>query len=111
MLSWEKDQYLGTEAIINKLVVRLFPAFPLAPQFLIGWGQSLPFQTVKHQPSNIQAQPSRSDLGVQSILVLVTGHLAPDDSPNPLQFSQTFQLLPDNGSYYVYNDIFSLVLG
>ena len=25
-----------------------------------------------------------------------------DDSPNPLQFSQVFQLIPDGGSYYVY---------
>ena len=24
-----------------------------------------------------------------------------DDSPNPLQFSQVFQLIPDGGSYYV----------
>ena len=49
-----------------------------------------------------------------------------DDSPNPLQFSQVFQLIPDGGSYYVcvipldrpprtglmrlvrYNDIFRL---
>ena len=25
-----------------------------------------------------------------------------DDSQNPLQFSQVFQLIPDAGSYYVY---------
>jgi len=24
-----------------------------------------------------------------------------DDSPNPLQFSQVFNLIPDGGSYYV----------
>jgi hypothetical protein len=24
-----------------------------------------------------------------------------DDSPNPLQFSQVFHLIPDGGSYYV----------
>lgn len=25
-----------------------------------------------------------------------------DDSPNPLQFSQVFHLIPDGASYYVY---------
>lgn len=29
-------------------------------------------------------------------------YLQVDDSPNPLQFSQVFQLIPDGASYYVY---------
>lgn len=34
-----------------------------------------------------------------------------DDSPHPMNYSQTFQLLPEGGSYYVFNDIFRLVYG
>ncbi len=34
-----------------------------------------------------------------------------DDSPHPLQFTQTFTLNPENGSFYVFNDIFRLVYG
>lgn len=29
----------------------------------------------------------------------------------PMRFSQTFQLLPGSGSYYVFNDIFRLNYG
>ena len=37
-----------------------------------------------------------------SLIVSVTGLLVVDDSPNPLQFSQVFHLIPDGGGYYVY---------
>ena len=33
---------------------------------------------------------------------LLDGTHQVDDSPNPLQFSQVFHLIPDAGSYYVY---------
>lgn len=32
-----------------------------------------------------------------------------DDGQNPLKFSQSFTLLPENGSFYVFNDIFRYV--
>ena len=32
-----------------------------------------------------------------------------DDSPAPLQFTQMFTLNPENGSFYVFNDIFRYV--
>ncbi len=28
-----------------------------------------------------------------------------------MNYTQTFQLLPDGGSYFVFNDVFRLVLG
>lgn len=85
--------------------------------------QSLPFEKVQHKITTLDAQPSSP--GVASMIVSVTGLLMVsrgllhirlctkrggplplcnqvDDSPNPLQFSQVFQLIPDGGSYYVY---------
>ncbi|KAJ3364007.1 Nuclear transport factor 2 [Kappamyces sp. JEL0680] len=38
------------------------------------------------------------------ILVMVTGRLLVDEEKNPMQFSQSFQLIPENGSYYVFNE-------
>lgn len=78
--------------------------------------QNLPFAKVRHQVSTVDVQPSISE---KAILVSVTGYLfvcwflvSPhcypsllrqvDDGPNPLSFSQVFQLVSDNGTYYVY---------
>ncbi|KAI0059031.1 nuclear transport factor 2 [Artomyces pyxidatus] len=90
MLSFEGAQTLGASAIVEKLT-------------------NLPFQTVQHKVSTLDAQPSSAT--VASLIVSVTGLLVVDDSPNPLQFSQVFQLIPDGGSYYVFNDIFRLNYG
>ncbi|EIW60844.1 nuclear transport factor 2 [Trametes versicolor FP-101664 SS1] len=90
MLTWEGTPILGAAAISEKLV-------------------SLPFEKVQHKITTLDAQPSSP--GVASMIVSVTGLLMVDDSPNPLQFSQVFQLIPDGGSYYVYNDIFRLNYG
>nr|GAT60892.1 nuclear transport factor 2 [Mycena chlorophos] len=87
MLSFEGAQILGTNAIVEKLA-------------------SLPFQKVEHKVTTKDAQPSSSS--VASVLVSVTGMLVVDDSPNPLQFSQVFHLMPESGTYYVFNDIFRL---
>ncbi|KAF7316955.1 Nuclear transport factor 2 [Mycena chlorophos] len=87
MLSFEGAQILGTSAIVEKLA-------------------SLPFQKVEHKVTTKDAQPSSSS--VASVLVSVTGMLVVDDSPNPLQFSQVFHLMPESGTYYVFNDIFRL---
>ncbi|KAG6829855.1 hypothetical protein H0H92_003298 [Tricholoma furcatifolium] len=85
MLTWEGTQILGSEAITEKLV-------------------NLPFQKVEHKITTFDAQPSSPS--VASIIVSVTGLLVVDDSPNPLQFSQTFQLIPDGASYYMLIDRF-----
>jgi hypothetical protein len=88
--------------------------------------QGLPFQKVQHRVATLDAQPSGEQGG---ILVLVTGALlvganaptvvdmntsltAPqvDEEQNPMNYTQSFQLLPDGaGSYFVYNDIFRLI--
>ncbi|KAJ7032507.1 hypothetical protein C8F04DRAFT_1107065 [Mycena alexandri] len=87
MLSFEGAQIAGAAAIAEKLV-------------------TLPFQKVQHKVTTRDAQPSSGT--VASLLVSVTGLLVVDDSPNPLQFSQVFHLIPEGGSYYVFNDIFRL---
>ncbi|VDB83265.1 unnamed protein product [Peniophora sp. CBMAI 1063] len=87
MLTFEGSQIMGGAAITEKLV-------------------SLPFQKVVHKVTTRDAQPSAP--GQTSLIVSVTGMLVVDDSPNPLQYSQVFHLLPEGGSYYVYNDIFRL---
>jgi len=64
---------------------------------------------VQHKVTTLDAQPSSPN--VASLLVSVTGLLLVDDSENPLNFSQVFQLIPDGTTYYVFNDIFRLNYG
>ncbi|EKM56002.1 uncharacterized protein PHACADRAFT_257005 [Phanerochaete carnosa HHB-10118-sp] len=90
MLTWEGTPILGDAAIAEKLV-------------------TLPFQTVQHKVTTLDAQPSSPS--VASLIVSVTGLLIVDEGSNPLQFSQVFQLIPDGSSYYIYNDIFRLNYG
>ncbi|KAG6867403.1 Nuclear transport factor 2 [Termitomyces sp. T159_Od127] len=90
MLTWEGTPIAGSNAIAEKLT-------------------SLPFSKVQHKVTTLDAQPSSPT--VASLIVSVTGLLVVDDSTNPLQFSQIFQLIPDGSSYYVYNDIFRLNYG
>ncbi|KAI0713487.1 nuclear transport factor 2 [Earliella scabrosa] len=90
MLSWEGSPIVGAANITEKLT-------------------SLPFEKVQHKVTTLDAQPSSPSLA--SLIVSVTGLLVVDDSTNPLQFSQVFQLIPDGGSYYVFNDIFRLNYG
>lgn len=86
MLTFETTQVQGAKAIVEKLT-------------------SLPFQKVTHQISTLDAQPASPN---GDILVMVTGGLAIDEEENPQRYSQVFHLVPDGGSYYVYNDIFRL---
>ena len=86
MLTFESSQMQGARNIIEKLA-------------------SLPFQKVQHRISTLDAQPA-SEAG--DVLVMVTGELLIDDEQNPQRYSQVFHLMPDNGSYYVLNDIFRL---
>jgi len=87
MLTFEGSPIQGSNAIIEKLT-------------------NLPFAKVVHKVTTFDAQPSSPSSA--SLLVLVTGLLLVDDSPNPLNFSQTFQLVQDGGSYFVQNDVFRL---
>ncbi|KAI8984047.1 hypothetical protein BDF20DRAFT_833587 [Mycotypha africana] len=90
MLTFEGQQFKGVQGIVEKLV-------------------SLPFGRVQHKVITIDAQPGNDTTG--SIIVSVTGALLVDDEQNPQLFTQTFQLIPEGSSYYVFNDIFRLVYG
>ncbi|POY70162.1 hypothetical protein BMF94_6745 [Rhodotorula taiwanensis] len=90
MLSFEAQQFQGAASIVEKLV-------------------GLPFTTIKHQVATMDAQPAATDKA--SMIVLVTGQLITGEEQNALNFSQVFHLLPENGSYYVFNDLFRLVYG
>lgn len=90
MLTWEGTPIQGASAITEKLT-------------------SLPFTKVQHKVETFDAQPSSPT--VPNIFIVVTGLLLVDDSTNPLQFTQAFQLFPDGGSYYVFNDVFRLNYG
>ncbi|KAJ2777958.1 Nuclear transport factor 2 [Coemansia javaensis] len=86
MMTWEGSQIQGAAGIVEKLV-------------------SLPFQRVAHKVTTIDAHPSLP--GAKAILIVVTGQLLVDEETKPQQFSQTFQLVEDNG-FFVHNDIFRL---
>ncbi|KAH9484093.1 Nuclear transport factor 2 [Psilocybe cubensis] len=92
MLTFEGTPIKGVDAVIEKLV-------------------SLPFQKVQHKITTLDAQPSSATMDVASLIVSVTGLLVVDDSENPLNFSQVFQLYPEGRTYYVLNDIFRLNYG
>uniref|UniRef100_A0A060T529 Nuclear transport factor 2 n=1 Tax=Blastobotrys adeninivorans TaxID=409370 RepID=A0A060T529_BLAAD len=89
MLTFETSQVQGAKDIIEKLT-------------------SLPFQKVAHRISTLDAQPASPN---GDVIVMVTGVLLIDEEQNPQRYSQVFHLMPDGGSYYVFNDIFRLVLG
>ncbi|WFD36853.1 Nuclear transport factor 2 [Malassezia cuniculi] len=84
MLTFEGAQTQGAQAIVEKLV------------------------KVQHKVDTCDAQPTGDG---QSLVVLVTGMLLVDDGQNPLKFSQLFTLLPEGGSFYVFNDVFRLNYG
>ncbi|KIW60329.1 hypothetical protein PV05_00556 [Exophiala xenobiotica] len=87
MLTFEKEPFQGTQSILEKLT-------------------NLPFNKVQHRVDTTDAQPSNEQGG---ILVLVTGALMVDDQQQPMSYVQTFNLLPESGSYFVQNDVFRLV--
>ncbi|KAK6082904.1 nuclear transport factor 2 [Seiridium cupressi] len=88
MLTFESTATQGGAAIVEKLA-------------------SLPFQQVKHQVATLDAQPSVNG----GVLVLVTGQLLVDEEQRPMSYAQAFQLMPEGGSFFVFNDVFKLVYG
>jgi hypothetical protein len=87
MLTFETSQVQGAKDIIEKLT-------------------SLPFQKVAHRITTLDAQPASPSSG--DVIVMVTGDLLIDEEQNPQRYSQVFHLIPEAGSYYVFNDIFRL---
>lgn len=90
---------------------------------------SLPFQKFKHQVSSLDAQPSHGN----TIVVLLTGTLLVsedqeyshrmghriflsnhrlyqvDGEQSPMNYTQCFELMPENDGYYIQNDISRLI--
>ncbi|KAF8911183.1 hypothetical protein CPB84DRAFT_1763527 [Gymnopilus junonius] len=91
MLTFEGTPIQGAAAIVETRARIVHATELLTPQ-------SLPFQKVQHKVTTLDAQPSSPS--VASLLVSVTGF-----------WPQVFQLIPEGGTYYVYNDIFRLNYG
>lgn len=68
--------------------------------------QDLPFGKIQHRVDTKDAQPSNESGG---ILVMVTGALLIEGEQRPMSYVQTFQLMPENGTYFIFNDVFKLV--
>ncbi|KAL2621160.1 hypothetical protein R1flu_001365 [Riccia fluitans] len=86
MLTFEGEKIMGAQNISAKL-------------------NGLPFQQCKHNISTVDCQPSAS---VGGVIVFVSGSLQLPGEEHMLKFSQMFHLLPTQGSFYVFNDIFRL---
>ena len=82
MLTFENSQTQGVTAIVQKLA-------------------DLPFQRVAHKVTTLDAQPSSPSGG--GVIVMVTGELLIDEETNPQRYSQVFHLMPEGGSFYVFN--------
>merc|ERR1711924_11499 len=90
MLTFEGTQHQGPANISQKL-------------------QSLSFQTVQHQLTTVDCQPSPN-----GVVIFVCGDLCVDgNAQQPLKFSQVFQLapFPNGAGYWVLNDMFRINIG
>ncbi|KAJ5818386.1 nuclear transport factor 2 [Penicillium riverlandense] len=64
----------------------------------------LPFRKdVQHKIHAMECQPSNDHGGV---LVLVHGALFYNEPRQVVTFTETFQLLPEGDSYFIFNDVF-----
>jgi len=120
MLTWEGSPIQGGAAIIEKLSVGgSLRGFELC---FNDRTQGLPFQKVVHKVNTCDVQPTSTD----NLLISITGLLVVcwycvlrlslsrsqiDDSENPLQFSQIFQIIKEGETYYVYVFFFTLKQG
>ncbi len=87
MLTFEGNQVLGKDNIVNKLR---------------SVGQ------VNHDIKSMDVQPSASG---NAIIIFVTGSIK-IGGDNPLHFCEMFQLVGTGpGAYYVHNDVFRLNYG
>ncbi|XP_010478053.1 PREDICTED: nuclear transport factor 2-like [Camelina sativa] len=86
MLTFEGQKIQGSQNIVAKLT-------------------SLPFNQCKHNITTVDCQPSGPAGGM---LVFVSGNLQLAGEQHALKFSQMFHLISNQGTYYVFNDIFRL---
>ena len=85
MMSFEGEQFLGAQGILEKLHK---------------------FGTVHHKITTFDAQPNG-----EGIICMVSGDLSIEGG-NPLKFAQTFHLAKGGAAgYYVHNDLFRLNYG
>ncbi|MCJ1329705.1 Nuclear transport factor 2 [Thelotrema lepadinum] len=87
MLTFESSAVQGVSSIVEKLT-------------------ALPFEKIVHRVDTSDAQPSGPN---GEIIVMVTGALLIDAEQRPMSYVQVFNLMPEAGSYFVYNDMFKLV--
>ena len=104
MLTFESTATQGATQIVQKLAVCHWIENRLVQ--ILTRGQDLPFQNVKHRVDTLDAQPSNEAGG---IIVLVTGALQVEDQDRPMSYVQTFQLMPEASTYFIFNDVFKLV--
>jgi hypothetical protein len=69
-LTWEGQVFVGASSIMKKL-------------------QSFPFNKIQHTLKSVDVQST-----APGILLMCSGDVKVDDSPNPLKFSQVFHLFP-----------------
>ena len=87
LLTYEGKQFMGMQSLMTHLT------------------SGLGFQTVQHATTTTDCQPTEAN----GIVVFVTGKLAVDGSTNPLNFAESFVLMPTpEGSWYIHNDTFRL---
>ncbi|KAI8645283.1 nuclear transport factor 2 [Parasitella parasitica] len=87
-LSFEGQCFEGAQNITEKLM-------------------SLSFQKVQHHCDTVDVQPL--DPTNAKILIVVVGKLLIDDNENPLNFSQVFQLVAQDNTFYISNDVFRFI--
>lgn len=112
MLTWEGQQFQGAESIVEKIGVRdSLLCFELTDSLLVAAFPNSQAQCLDNRcpaivPVGCQSYRNcirvPSGAIVNSFMPNTSQHVIQvDDSPNPLPFAQTFQLIPDGGSYWV----------
>ena len=87
MLTYEGKNFAGLKEIKEKI-------------------ESFSFKSINFNFSEYDLQPSPYPSG---LVIFVTGTLQMDGE-NTFNFAHCFQLLPNNGSYYVHNEMFRFIL-
>ncbi|MGW6950183.1 nuclear transport factor 2 family protein [Streptomyces xanthophaeus] len=67
----------------------------------------LSFPSVRHIISTTDVQPSVS--GSNGLVIVVTGQFVIDGEDRPMNFVEMFHLVPNDGSFWVLNDIFRIM--
>lgn len=85
MMTWEQQNLTGPEAIGKAFM-------------------GMSWTNVRHNVTATAAQPS----GVPNALIVMVNGQMIIDTDQPMNFSQVWHLLQENGSFWIHNDIFKL---